>query len=117
MPSTGKQDAGKHIVSAFDEALMAIQAKIAEMGGLAEDMLADSLTGVRRRDVPLCEEVVLRDKRMDRLEAEVEEMTIRLIALRAPVALDLRVLVACLKASATLERIGDLSKNIAKRGI
>lgn len=109
--------AGRHIVSSFDEELIGVQAKISEMGGLAEEMLADCLEGVARRDVRLCEEVVLRDKRLDRHEAETEELVIQLLALRAPVALDLRMLVACMRMASTLERVGDLSKNIARRGI
>jgi phosphate transport system protein len=111
------KESGPHIVSAFDEELMAIRAKIAEMGGLAEEMLDKCLSGIERRDVALCEEVVQRDKRLDELEQEVEERIVNLIALRAPVASDLRLLIASLKISSTLERVGDLSKSIARRGI
>ncbi len=109
--------AGAHIVSSFDEELIGLQAKVSEMGGLAEEMLADCVEAVRRRDVALCQDVVARDKRLDRLETEIEDLAIRIIALRAPVALDLRMLVACMRMSATLERVGDLAKNIAKRGM
>jgi len=110
-------DSGPHIVSAFDDELMGVRAKIAEMGGLAEDMLGQALDGVERRDVALCEEVVARDRRLDRLELETETLVIRLLALRAPVAADLRLLVAAIKLANTLERIGDLSKSIARRGL
>lgn len=113
----GNMDNGPHIVSAFDEELMGVRAKLAEMGGLAEQMLADAIEGVERRDVALCEQVISRDRRLDRLEQEAEELVIRVIALRAPVASDLRLLVASMKISSTLERVGDLSKSIARRGI
>ncbi len=108
---------GPHIVSAFDDELMGVRARIAEMGGLAEDMLGQALDGLERRDVALLEEVILRDRRLDALEAETEELIIRLIALRAPVAGDLRLLVASLKICATLERVGDLAKSTARRGL
>lgn len=108
---------GPHTVSAFDEELMAIRAKIAEMGGLAEEMLDEALQGMERRDIALLEEVVKRDQRVDQLEHEAEEMIVRLIALRAPVAADLRLLVAAMKITNTLERIGDLAKSTARRGI
>ncbi len=109
--------AGRHIVASFDEELMRVQARISEMGGIAEEMLTDSIEGLIRRDVALCQEVVQRDKRLDRLDAESEEHIIQIVALRAPMAVDLRVLVACMRMASTLERVGDLSKNIAKRGI
>lgn len=110
-------EVGRHIVSAFDEDLIGVRAKIAEMGGLAEDMLGQALEGVERRDLALCEEVVARDRRLDRLEVETEEMVIRTLALRSPVAHDLRLMIAAMKLANTLERIGDLSKSIARRGI
>jgi phosphate transport system protein len=110
-------ETGPHIVSAFDEELMGVRAKIAEMGGLAEEMLDPALEGVERRDVSLCEEVIQRDRRLDALEREVEETVVRLIALRAPVAADLRLLVAAMKIANTLERVGDLAKSTARRGI
>ncbi|WP_118135975.1 phosphate signaling complex protein PhoU [Oceanicella sp. SM1341] len=106
-----------HIVSAFDDDLLAVQAKISEMGGLCEELLSNALDAVENRDPKLAEEVILRDKRLDRLEFEVEELTTRIMALRQPMAQDLRVLISCLKMSATLERIGDLAKNIARRAI
>jgi phosphate transport system protein len=108
---------GPHIVSAFDDELMAIQAKIAEMGGLAETMLSDALEAIQQRNIEGCEAVVAMDKRMDRLELEVETLITRALALRQPMAADLRLLIAGLKMTTTLERMGDLVKNIAKRGI
>ncbi|MEM9047602.1 MAG: phosphate signaling complex protein PhoU [Pseudomonadota bacterium] len=106
---------GPHIVSAFDDELMAINAKITEMGGLAEELLSHALEAVETRNTSLAEEVIGRDKRLDFLESEVERLTVEMMALRQPMAQDLRFLVAALKLSTVLERIGDLSKNIAQR--
>ncbi len=108
---------GGHIVSGFDEDLTGIQAMIAEMGGLAEEMLASALDAVEKRDSDLAKWVVARDKRLDTLEMEVEEAATQLIALRQPMAQDLRVLISALKICTTLERIGDLAKNICQRAM
>lgn len=104
-----------HIVSAFDDDLISIQAKISEMGGLAEEMLANALRALSERDADLARATVARDKRLDELEMEVEEATTRTIALRQPMAHDLRLILSAIKISTTLERIGDLAKNIARR--
>lgn len=106
-----------HIVSGFDEDLVQVQAKISEMGGLCEELLSKSLESVQTRDAKLAREVIDRDKALDALEATLEEQVVKIIALRQPMAADLRVLIAALKIATTLERIGDLSKNIAKRAI
>ena len=104
-----------HIVSAFDNDLQVLQSKISEMGGLAEELLSHALEAVQRRDADLAAQVVERDKALDRMEASLEQLAIRLLALRQPVAVDLRETIAALKIASTLERIGDLSKNIARR--
>ena len=106
-----------HIVSAFDEDLIQVQAKISEMGGLCEELLSKALESVQSRDAGLAREIVARDKLLDAMEIDLEEQVVRIIALRQPVAADLRVLIAAMKIAATLERIGDLAKNIAKRAI
>lgn len=108
---------GPHIVSSFDDDLVMIQAKISEMGGMAEELLSKALEAVEKRDMVLAQEVIDRDKRLDALEMEVEEMTTTVIALRQPMAQDLRVLISALKISSTLERVGDLAKNISKRAM
>lgn len=109
------QRAVPHIVSAFDSDLRSLQAKIAEMGGLAEELLAHALEALQRRDAELAEQVVARDQALDRMEHELERMSIRTLALRQPMAVDLRETISALKIASTLERIGDLSKNIARR--
>jgi phosphate transport system protein len=106
-----------HIVSAFDEDLIQVQAKISEMGGLCEELLAESLESVQNRDPAMARSVIERDRLLDAMEAAIEESVVRVIALRQPVAADLRVLIAAMKIATTLERIGDLAKNIAKRAI
>lgn len=106
-----------HIVASFDEDLVRVQAKISEMGGICEELLSKSLEAVQTRDSHLARQVIDRDKALDAMESALEEQVIRIIAQRQPVASDLRVLIAALKISSTLERIGDLAKNIAKRAI
>jgi phosphate transport system protein len=106
-----------HIVASFDEDLVQVQAKISEMGGIVEELLSNALDSVQSRDAALARRVIERDKAVDALEMELEEMVVRVIALRQPVANDLRVVIAAMKIASTLERIGDLSKNIAKRAI
>jgi phosphate transport system protein len=107
----------QHIVKAFDEQLNSLDAKIAEMGGLAESMLADACDALSKRDAELAAEVVSGDRKLDQLENEVNDLALRLLALRQPTAGDLRAVLAALKISSDLERAGDLAKNVAKRTI
>jgi phosphate transport system protein len=106
-----------HIVASFDEDLIQIQARVSEMGGLCEELLSKALQSVQTRDAGLAREVIERDAALDALEAVLEEQVVKVIATRQPVASDLRVLIAAMKIASTLERIGDLAKNIAKRAI
>jgi phosphate transport system protein len=106
-----------HIVKAFDEDLMQVRAKVSEMGGIAEELLSKALQSVQTGDAGLAREVIDRDKALDALELALDEQIVRIIATRQPVATDLRVLIAAMKIASTLERIGDLAKNIAKRAI
>jgi len=108
---------GRHIVSAFDDDLVEIQAKISEMGGVVEELLRDALRALKGRDVVLAEHVIERDKVLDAMELDLEEMATQVIALRQPMAQDLRVLISAIKIASTLERIGDLAKNIARRAL
>ncbi len=107
----------EHTVKAFDEELDAITAELARMGGLAEAEVADSIRAIGEGDPGLAASVIARDARLDALEREIERRAIRLIALRQPVADDLRHTVSAMKISSNLERIGDLAKNIAKRAV
>ena len=107
----------EHTIRAYDEELEALTAELSRMGGLAEVEVADSIRAIARRDVAIAQAVIGRDARLDEIEADIERRAIRLIALRQPVADDLRRTVAALKISMNLERCGDLAKNIAKRAL
>ena len=104
-----------HTVKAFDEDLDQLRASIAEMGGLAEAAIAESMRALVQRDGEAARKVIDGDKRIDALEAEIERRAVQIIALRAPMADDLREVVAALKIAGVIERIGDYAKNIAKR--
>ena len=104
-----------HTVKAFDEDITRLRGLIAEMGGLAELGISEALSALVSGDEELAKRVVERDKKLDALEAEVDAMAVRTLALRAPMADDLREIVAALKISGVVERIGDYAKNIAKR--
>ena len=104
-----------HIVRAFDEDLKHLSAIIVEMGGIAEKQLADALQALTARDTALAERVVAEDARLDALERELDAATIQFLALRQPMADDLREVVTALKISHTVERIGDYAANLAKR--
>ncbi|MEX0307600.1 MAG: phosphate signaling complex protein PhoU [Ruegeria sp.] len=105
----------QHIASVFDRDLEAIQAHIMKMGGLVEAAIMGAARSLETRDEELAKEVRQGDKAIDALEELIDEETARLIALRAPTAGDLRLVLSVLKVSGNLERIGDYSKNIAKR--
>ena len=110
-------DMPSHIVRSYDEELRRLRDMIARMGGLAERQVADSATALIRRDTELAAEVVARDEALNLLEREVEAFCVRMLALRQPMAADLRLIVACMKISSDLERIGDYARNGAKRAI
>jgi phosphate transport system protein len=105
----------EHTVKAFDEDITRLRGLIAEMGGLAELGISEALSALVAGDEELAKKVVERDKKLDALEAQVDAMAVRVLALRAPMADDLREIVAALKISGVVERIGDYAKNIAKR--
>jgi len=107
--------AGGHTVKAFDQDLGELRALISQMGGLAENAIHESMRCLAHRDYDAALQVVADDKKIDVLEAETEGRVVQLIALRAPMADDLREAVAALKISGIVERIGDYAKNIAKR--
>jgi phosphate transport system protein len=107
----------EHTLRAYDEELEGLTAELSRMGGLAEVEVSDSVRAIVRRDVALAQAVISHDVRLDEIESEIERRAIRMIALRQPVADDLRRTVAALKISSNLERCGDLAKNIAKRAL
>lgn len=105
----------QHIATAFDRDLEAIQAQIMKMGGLVEAAIMDAARSLETRDEELAARVRAGDKLIDALEETINEEAARVIALRAPTAVDLRLVLSVMKISANLERIGDYSKNISKR--
>lgn len=106
-----------HTVKAFSEELQALSALLSRMGGLSESMVADSVSAVARRDTALAQDVIGRDGRVDEIEREVEKQIVRILALRQPMARDLREVLAAYRLSLEIERIGDLAKNISKRAL
>jgi phosphate transport system protein len=107
----------EHIVSSYDVELQDLRRRISEMGGIAEKMLADSISALVRRDTPLAQSVTAADARLDILQREVEEHAILMIARRQPLAVDLRETISAIRVSGDVERIGDLAKNIGKRAL
>lgn len=111
MSTTGTE----HTIKAFDEEIRRLRGLISEMGSRAEDAIDQSMKALVKRDQALANQVIAGDKAIDQLESEVERLAVQIIALRAPMADDLRDVVAALKIAAVIERIGDYAKNIAKR--
>lgn len=105
----------EHTVKAFDEDIKHLRALISQMGGLAEEAIHDAMKALQRGDTALADQVRAKDKQIDVIEAELEKLVVRVIALRAPMADDLREVIAALKIAAVIERIGDYAKNVAKR--
>jgi phosphate transport system protein len=112
MPTT---EMPSHIVASYEAELKRLRDMIARMGGMAERQVAESTTALIRRDTEAAAEVVARDAEIDAMERDIETFCVRLLALRQPVAADLRLIVSCMKISQDLERIGDYARNAAKR--
>jgi len=104
-----------HTIKAFDEDIDRLRALISQMGGLAEHAIRESMRCLVQRDLDGAQKIVADDKKLDALELETERRAVQLLALRAPMAGDLRDVVAAIKISGVVERIGDYAKNIAKR--
>jgi phosphate transport system protein len=104
-----------HTVKAFDDDINALRALIAEMGGLTEDAIDNAMKALTTRNVDLARTVVAGDARIDELDAHIERLVVQTIALRAPLADDLREIIAVLRISSIVERMADYAKNIAKR--
>ncbi len=106
-----------HIYSAFDEELATLSRRIAEMGGMAEQMVSDSIRALVTSDSALAQRVISEDVVMDQTERDIGDTAILMIAKRQPVAADLREIVGSIRIAADLERVGDLGKSNAKRVI
>jgi phosphate transport system protein len=107
----------EHIVRSYEEELTHLNNKIARMGGLVEKLLGQSFDALERRDPELAIATINEDEEIDALEREIEEQAVIMIAKRQPLANDLRQIMAALRISIELERIGDLGKNLAKRAV
>ena len=107
----------QHIMSAFDRDLESVQAMIMKMGGLVEAALADAAKALETQDEALAEQVRRGDAAIDALESDVNTECARLIALRGPIAGDLRTVLTVMKIASSLERCGDYAKNLAKRSL
>jgi len=107
----------EHIVKSFTEQLELLANGVAQMGGLAEAQFANAIEAIAKRDAKLAETAIGSDERVDRIQQTVEEQALKLLALRQPMAIDLRTTLAALKIANELERIGDLAKNIGKRAL
>jgi phosphate transport system protein len=105
----------EHILKAFDDDLREISSRVAEMGGIAERLVVESVDALVKRDIALAKRVVPADAQVDALQREIEEKAILTIARRQPMAVDLREIVSALRIANDLERVGDLAKNTAKR--
>ena len=105
----------EHTAKAFDVDLQDLSRMVAEMGGLAEKQIADSVDALAKRDSMRADRVIVADAAIDNLQREIEERSVLTIARRQPMAVDLREIVSALRIANDLERIGDLAKNIAKR--
>jgi phosphate transport system protein len=107
----------EHIIKSYDEELQRLDNTITQMGGLAESQVAAAIDAVVKRDSDFATEVIENDAQIDALEREIESLVLRLLALRQPMARDLRQSIAALKIVSDLERIGDYAANVAKRSI
>ncbi|GLR68962.1 phosphate transport system regulatory protein PhoU [Acidocella aquatica] len=110
-------DEPKHIVASFEAELKKLRDMIAVMGGLVERAVADAATALLEHDAALAANVIEHDPKIDAEERAIEQFAVRLLALRQPVADDLRQVIQALKVVTDLERVGDYAANIAKRSI
>lgn len=106
-----------HIVKSFDADLRQIESLILEMGGTVENQIDQSIIALTGRDEALAVKVRAQDKKIDAIESQIDDLALKVLALRQPMAQDLRAVVCALKVASNLERVGDYAKNIAKRTV
>jgi len=107
----------EHIVSSYEDELTALQSAISEMGGLVEQAITDSVTVLLRLDHSQAQEVRARDKRIDEMQQQINDMAVSIIARRQPMAADVRMVVTAIQVANDLERTGDMAKQLAKRAL
>ncbi|KXV02248.1 PhoU family transcriptional regulator [Gluconobacter potus] len=106
-----------HIVKSYEQELGQLRSMMAQMGGIVENQVALALSAIADRNEEAADAAARQDPEVDQLEREVESLAIRLLALRSPMAGDLREIVAALKITGDLERIGDYASSIARRSL
>jgi len=111
------QKLADHIVSGYDDDLNQLTTMLAELGGLVETMTEDSVKAIKKRDSELAKSVIIRDKQANALQEQIDEDAMRLLALRHPMATDLRRTIGAIRAANDMERVGDLAEGIAKRAL
>ena len=104
-----------HIVSSFDEDMKQLEVLFLDMGRLVQDQLKAATKALKKEDRTLAKKVVKGDKQLNKLEAELNDLAVKILALRQPFASDLRAVVMTLKSAGHLERMGDLTRNMAQR--
>jgi phosphate transport system protein len=104
-------------MASLSSELRKLTAEVIRMGGLAEAQVTDAVDAVVRRDVPLAQALIVRDLRLDSMQADIEARALDLIAHHSPNALELRRAISTFKLAMNLERCGDLARNIAKRSL
>jgi len=109
-----KINMGKHISGKFNDELEAVRNRVLSMGGLVEQQLHDALLAVQKSDIELAEKVLTSDHKVNKLEVQIDEECVHIIAKRHPAASDLRLVISIVKTIADLERIGDEAERIAK---
>ena len=105
----------EHIVKSFDDELQGLAGSVAEMGGMAEDLVEQSIQALLRSNTDLAQKVIAADRDVNAMQHDIEERAILTIARRQPMAQDLREIIAAIRISSDLERVADLAKNIARR--
>ncbi|MBI4490905.1 MAG: phosphate signaling complex protein PhoU [Deltaproteobacteria bacterium] len=107
----------EHTDKRYEEELKKLRDDILYMGGLVEDQIQKAVSSLVNRDSTLAENIIERDHEVNRLDVEIDDLCIRLLALRQPAARDLRFITTALKITTDLERIGDMAVNICERAL
>ncbi|MDF1719830.1 MAG: phosphate signaling complex protein PhoU [Minwuia sp.] len=113
--ATNEGNNAPHIMSAYEDELEQLNNLVLEMGGRAEIQLSGAIRAMEKRDSDSAEELIAADREIDEIEERINDLAVRTLALRQPMAGDLRIIVSVIKIAGDLERFGDYAKNIAKR--
>ena len=111
------QQQAEHIVHGYDEDFNMLTSALSEMGGQVESMIDDAVRAIKKRDSALAKDVIERDEIVNGLQEKIDADALRMLALRHPMAADLRRVIGAIRAANDLERIGDLAEGIARRAV